>query len=67
VNGAGLARMLELLEVGALCLVGRPTPDVVLVAAAEQHGVALLVAREELFEVCGRVYAALHTEADAVS
>ncbi len=64
VNGPGLARMLELLDVGALCLVGRPVPDPLLVAVAEEHGTPLLVAREELFEVCGRVYAAIKADAD---
>ncbi len=59
VNGSGVARLLELLDVGALCRVGRPTPDPTLLAAAREHGAPLLVARDELFEVCGRVYAAL--------
>jgi hypothetical protein len=58
-SGNPLVRAAELMDVPALCLVSDRAPLPATMAAAEAHGVCLMVSPVGLFETCGRLHAAL--------
>ena len=54
-----LTRLIELMDVPALCLLNGATPDLELLDAVEEIGAAVMVSPDGMFETCGRLYAAL--------
>ena len=57
-----LIRLAELMELGAVCVVGGAAPEPEAVAAAQRHGTSLLVSPAELLETCGLIYECLRQE-----
>jgi len=57
-----LLRAASLMDVPAICLLNGLEPGRELVDAARESGTALLVSPFDLFETCGRLYAALRSE-----
>ncbi len=57
-----LVRMAELMDAPALCFVEGADPEAELAEAAARAGTVLMVSRYDLFETCGRLYAALDAE-----
>ena len=51
-----LARVAELMDLPAICLVGGQVPEPEVIAAATRHGTAILVSPFGMFETCGRLY-----------
>ncbi len=62
ISNHGLLRLIELMDVPAVCLVNGATPDPMVVTTARDAGTALLVSPWGLYETCGRLYAALTSE-----
>lgn len=60
-----LLRVAELMDIPGICFVNNQEPDPTLIAAAREHGTALLVSPAGLFETCGRVHACLNAELQA--
>ena len=58
-SNTGLMRVIELMDVPAICLLNGVTPEESLVNAAREHGGALLVSPDGMFETCGRLYQVL--------
>ncbi len=63
IANAQLIRVAELMDVPGICLVNGAQPAAELVTAAEASGTAIIVSPAGLFETCGRLYRALHPEA----
>jgi len=61
--GASLLRVAQLMDIPAVCLVNGKEPDPAMKEAAERQGTALLVSPFDMFETCGRLYAALRSRA----
>lgn len=55
-TNTSVARLIELMEVPGVCLLNGASPDPALVEAAREHGAALLVSRDGMFETCGRLH-----------
>ena len=55
-TGLQILRVMELMDVPALCLLNGITPEVEVVRAAEEDGAVLLVSPSSMFETCGRLY-----------
>jgi hypothetical protein len=62
VNSA-LSRLIELMDVPAICLLNGVEVEGVLAGVAQEHGTVLLVAPGGMYETCGRLYRALGTDA----
>ncbi len=62
IANCGLLRLIELMDVPAICFANGATPDPAVVEAARETGTALLVSPWDLYETCGRLYAALNHE-----
>lgn len=56
---ATLMRFIELMDVRAICLLNNAAPADVVLQAAKNHGAAILVSPDGLFETCGRLYRVL--------
>jgi len=52
-----LVRSADLMDVPGVCVAGAAPPDAGTLAAAEAHGLFLLLSPYDLFETCGRLYA----------
>ena len=57
-NGPGLVRLFDLMEVAGVCMVADMEPDDALLAAARDAGAAMLSVRHELYETCGIIHGA---------
>ena len=55
-TGLQILRVVELMDVPALCLLNGITPEAEVIRAAEKEGAALLVSPSSMFESCGRLY-----------
>ena len=60
-----LMRAAALMDVPAICLLHGVEPAPEVVAAAGEHGTAVLVSPLGMFETCGRIYAELSRERQA--
>jgi serine kinase of HPr protein (carbohydrate metabolism regulator) len=58
-TNSSIVRMVELMDVPAVCLLNGVEPVSPLVEAAKEHRTALLVSPAGMFETCGRLYKAL--------
>jgi hypothetical protein len=58
-NGPGLVRLFDLMEVAGVCVVADIDPDDALLVAARDAGAAMLSVRHELYETCGIIHGAL--------
>jgi len=56
-----VARLIELMEVPGVCLLDGAKPEPAVVETAREHGAALLVSRDGMFETCGKLYKILET------
>ncbi len=56
VSNAALLRLIELMDVPAVCLLNDVEPEEALLAAAHQQGTAVLASPYGMFETCGRLY-----------
>lgn len=55
----GIARVVELRDAPAVCLLNGVPPEDALQEVAEEHRVSILVSPHGMLETCGRLYAAL--------
>ena len=58
----GLLSLIELMDIPAVCLVNGATPEETVLDAAREVSTGILVSPWDLYETCGRLYAALNTE-----
>lgn len=58
-----LARLIELMDTPAVCLVGGATPDQTVLDAAHAAGAALLLSSSGMFETCAALHQALNPPA----
>ncbi len=56
IANCGLLRLIELMDVPAVCFANGALPDPAVIEAACEAGTALLVSPWELYETCGRIY-----------
>jgi hypothetical protein len=54
--GPQLVRAAELMDVPGICLVGGHEPEPRMLAAAQAHGMTLMVSPVDLFETCARLH-----------
>ncbi|MFC1597640.1 hypothetical protein ACFL5Q_06870 [Planctomycetota bacterium] len=54
--GVQVLRVVELMDVPALCLLNGIVPEPEVIRAGEEHGAVLLVSPFDMFETCGRLY-----------
>ena len=53
---AALVRVVELMDLPAICLLNGVEPEETMVSSAARHGATVMVASEPMFETCGRLY-----------
>lgn len=58
----GLLSLIELMDIPAVCLVNGSTPEETVLEAAREANTGILVSPWDLYETCGRLYAALNSE-----
>ena len=58
-TNSGIARLVELMDAPAVCLLNGVSPEDALQEVAEEHRASILVSPHGMFETCGRLYAAL--------
>lgn len=57
-----LARLIELMDVPAVCLIDGATPDVTVRASAQDTGAGIIVSPTGMFETCARIHKCLFPE-----
>lgn len=53
---ASVARLIELMDVPAVCLLNAVQPDTALVETATEHGAAIIVSPDDMFQTCGKLH-----------
>jgi hypothetical protein len=59
-SNALLPRVAQLVDAAAICLVSGGSPDPVVIKAADEHGIVLMVSPADMFETCGLLYRCLN-------
>ena len=57
-SNSALIRLIQLMDVSGLCLLNGAEPEDSVVAAAREHGAALVISPLGMYETCGRLYEA---------
>ena len=61
-SNSTLVRLIQLMDVASVCLLNGAEPEEPIVAAAQEHGAALMVSPVGMYETCGRLYRAFGGE-----
>jgi hypothetical protein len=61
-SNSTLVRLIQLMDVASVCLLNGAEPEDPIVAAAQEHGAALMVSPVGMYETCGRLYRAFGGE-----
>jgi hypothetical protein len=57
-SNSTLVRLIQLMDVSSVCLLNGAEPEDSVIAAAREHGAALVVSPVGMYETCGRLYQA---------